>query len=69
MKYTPTSNIANKVRNTRLPRAKPLMPLFEVISNSIYSIEDAKKARLLNENQGTSVIDCIRIKLKHQNDI
>ena len=60
MKYTPTSNIANKVRNTRLPRTKPLMPLFEVISNSIHSIEDAKKARLLNENQGTIVIDCIR---------
>jgi hypothetical protein len=60
MKYTPTSNIANKVRNTRLPRTKPLMPLFEVISNSIHSIEDAKKARLLNENEGRIVIDCIR---------
>lgn len=60
MKYTPTSNIANKVRNTRLPRTKPLMPLFEVISNSIHSIEDAKKAKLLKENEGRIVIDCIR---------
>jgi hypothetical protein len=31
-----TSNIANKVRNTRLPRTKPLLPLFEIVSNSIH---------------------------------
>jgi hypothetical protein len=60
MKYTPTSNIANKVRNTRLPRTKPLMPLFEVISNSIHSIEDAKKSKLLENGEGQIVIDCIR---------
>lgn len=60
MKYTPTSNIANKVRNTRLPRTKPLMPLFEVISNSIHSIEDAKKAQLLKNGEGQIVIECIR---------
>jgi hypothetical protein len=43
------SNIANKVRNTKLPRTKPLMPLFEVISNSIHAIEEAQKARFIEE--------------------
>lgn len=37
------SNIANKVRNTRLPKTKPLIPLFELISNSIHAINEAKK--------------------------
>ena len=55
-----TSNIANKVRNTRLPRTKPLMPLFEVISNSIHSIEEAEKAGLLKKGNGEIVIKCIR---------
>ncbi|MGV6945998.1 hypothetical protein [Sphingobacterium kyonggiense] len=36
----PKSNIANKVRNTSLPRTKPLLPLFEAISNSIHSINE-----------------------------
>lgn len=39
----PKSNIANRIRNTKLPRTKPLMPLFEVISNSIHAINEAKK--------------------------
>ena len=30
------SNIANKIRNTVLSRKKGLMPLFELISNSIH---------------------------------
>jgi hypothetical protein len=55
-----TSNIANKVRNTRLPRTKPLMPLFEVISNSIHSIEEAIKAGELKEGQGEITVKCIR---------
>lgn len=55
-----TSNIANKVRNTRLPRTKPLMPLFEVISNSIHSIEEAIKAGQLKESQGEIIVKCIR---------
>lgn len=55
-----TSNIANKVRNTRLPRTKPLMPLFEVISNSIHSIEEAEKAGLLKKGNGEIIIKCIR---------
>ena len=32
------SNIANKIRNTSLSRKQGLMPLFELISNSIHSI-------------------------------
>ncbi|REC42034.1 ATP-binding protein [Chryseobacterium sp. 5_R23647] len=55
-----TSNIANKVRNTRLPRTKPLMPLFEVISNSIHSIDEAEKAKLLKIGDGKIIIKCIR---------
>jgi len=55
-----TSNIANKVRNTRLPRTKPLMPLFEVISNSIHSIEEAIKSDLIKQNEGEIIIRCIR---------
>jgi hypothetical protein len=35
----PKSNIANKVRNTTLPKNKPLLPLYEAISNSIHSIK------------------------------
>jgi hypothetical protein len=45
---SPKSNIANKVRNTKLPKTKPLMPLFEVISNSIHAINEAKKNNLLD---------------------
>lgn len=60
MNFTPTSNIANKVRNTRLPRTKPLLPLFELISNSIHSIEEAVAKNILNPNEGKIVIDCIR---------
>ncbi len=60
MSFKPTSNIANKVRNTRLPRTKPLLPLFEVISNSIHSIEEAKKKKIIGLKEGKIVIDCIR---------
>lgn len=58
--FIATSNIANKVRNTRLPRTKPLMPLFEVISNSIHSIDEAIKKGLLKSGEGEIVIKCIR---------
>jgi hypothetical protein len=60
MNFTPTSNIANKVRNTRLPRTKPLLPLFELISNSIHSIEEAKIKGIIKSNEGQIIIDCIR---------
>ena len=39
----PKCNIANKVRNTKLPKTKPLMPLFELISNSIHAINEKRK--------------------------
>lgn len=60
MNFTPTSNIANKVRNTRLPRTKPLLPLFELISNSIHSIEEAVAKNILKPTEVKIVIDCIR---------
>lgn len=60
MNFTPTSNIANKVRNTRLPRTKPLLPLFELISNSIHSIEEAISKNIIKPTEGKIVIDCIR---------
>lgn len=49
----PKSNIANKVRNTKLPRTKPLMPLFEIISNSIHAISEA---RVNNQLHGEGLI-------------
>ena len=55
-----TSNIANKVRNTRLPRTKPLLPLFEIVSNSIHSIEESIKAGNLKKGEGKITILCIR---------
>jgi len=34
------TNIAGKIRNTKLPKRKALWPLFETISNSIHAIEE-----------------------------
>lgn len=60
-KLEPKSNIANKVRNTKLPTTKPLMPLFEVISNSIHAIKEARVAGLLrDENKGEIKITVLR---------
>lgn len=53
------TNIANKVRNTKLPRTQPLMPLFEAISNSIHAITEAKKNNILKGN-GKIRIELIR---------
>ena len=58
----PKSNIANKVRNTKLPRTRPLMPLFELISNSIHAINEAKK------NGGSQLSPLIKIKLIRNGD-
>lgn len=55
----PKSNIANKVRNTKLPTTRPLMPLFEVISNSIHAITEATKAGIL-KGDGEITIRIIR---------
>lgn len=35
------TDIAGRVKNVQFPASKPLLPLFEAISNSIYAIEDA----------------------------
>lgn len=50
MNITPRSNIANKVRNTKLPTTKGLMALFEVLSNSIHAIKEAKEKNLISDN-------------------
>ena len=60
MNLSATANIENKVRNTRLPRNKPLMPLFEVLSNSIHSIEEAERNGVLAKGEGRIIIKCIR---------
>lgn len=53
------SNIANKIRNTSLSRKQGLMPLFELISNSIHSIFERKNSLLMNES-GEILITLIR---------
>lgn len=60
IEFLATTNIENKVRNTRLPRTKPLLPLFEIISNAIHSIEDSIKNRQIKEDEGLITIKCIR---------
>lgn len=52
---TPRANIANKVRNTNLPTTKGLMALFEVISNSIHAINEAKGKNLISDNGKISI--------------
>lgn len=38
-----STNLKNRVNKLHLPRTKPLLPLFEVISNSIHAIEEKRK--------------------------
>lgn len=55
------SNIANKIRNTSLSRKQGLMPLFELISNSIHSIFERREAHLFSgEESGEILITLIR---------
>lgn len=35
-------DLEGRVRNTKLPLSRGLLPLFEAISNAIHSIEEAK---------------------------
>lgn len=44
-----TINIANKIRNTNLSRKQGLMPLFELVSNSIHSIKERKDCGLMEK--------------------
>ncbi len=39
------TNIAGKVRNTRLPKNRALWPLFEIISNAVHAIETRRISR------------------------
>lgn len=56
-----TINVANKIRNTTLSKYQGLMPLFELISNSIHSIEERKQAGLMNEGElGRIIVRLIR---------
>lgn len=59
MQMQSKTNIANRVRNTKLPKTKPLMPLFEVISNGIHAINEAKEKGILN-GEGIINIKVIR---------
>jgi hypothetical protein len=43
------TNIAGKVRNTTLHKTKPLLPLFEVVTNAIHAIEESKNEKGLIE--------------------
>lgn len=59
--YGATTNVANKIRNTTLSKYQGLMPLFELISNSIHSIEERKKAGLMEaDDKGEIIIKLIR---------
>jgi hypothetical protein len=39
------TDIVGKIRNTDLPKTRPLYPLFEAVSNAIHSIEDSKNGK------------------------
>lgn len=56
-----TINIANKIRNTNLSRKQGLMPLFELVSNSIHSIEE-RKDRGLMDNTDLGNIEIVLIR-------
>ena len=56
-----TINVANKIRNTSLSKYQGLMPLYELISNSIHAIDERKKAGLMDESgQGNIIVTIIR---------
>lgn len=56
-----TINVANKIRNTSLSKYQGLMPLYELISNSIHAIEERKQAGLMTEGEkGRIIIRLIR---------
>ncbi|WCO02598.1 ATP-binding protein [Psychroserpens ponticola] len=55
-----STNVRNRVNKLHLPKTKSLYPLFEVISNSIHAIEEAKKEKLIKDN-GKIEINILRI--------
>jgi hypothetical protein len=53
-----STNLKNRVNKLHLPRTKPLLPLFEVLSNSIHAIQDKKE--LSKKFEGEIIIEIIR---------
>lgn len=59
-----TINVANKIRNTSFSKYQGLMPLFELISNSIHSIDERKKAIMTGDRFcQNSAMRCRRLEL------
>lgn len=54
------TNIKNRVNKIYLPKTRPLYPLFEVISNSVHAIFEAKKNNQI-QNNGSIKINILRI--------
>lgn len=55
-----STNVRNRVNKLYLPKTKSLYPLFEVISNSIHAIDEAKNENILQDN-GKIEINILRI--------
>lgn len=53
-----STNLKNRVNKLHLPRTKPLLPLFEVLSNSIHAIQDKKEVQ--PKLEGQIIVDIIR---------
>lgn len=61
IKNLATINVANKIRNTSLSKYQGLMPLYELISNSIHAINERRKAGLMNDvEKGKIIVTIIR---------
>lgn len=54
-----STNLRNRVNKLHLPKTRPLLPLFEVISNAMHAIAE-KKEKYNNEGLGKIQIEVIR---------
>lgn len=55
-----STNVRNRVNKLHLPKTKSLFPLYEVISNSIHAIDEAKESGIIEDN-GEIKINILRI--------
>jgi len=55
-----STNVRNRVNKLHLPKTKSLFPLYEVISNSIHAIDEAKEKGIIKGN-GEIKINILRI--------
>ncbi len=39
-----STNLMNRVNKLHLPKTKPLLPLFEIVSNAIHAIDEKKES-------------------------